>query len=123
MQDFRNLRVWRNAHQVALATYALTRSFPTEEQYGLTAQLRRAAISTAANIAEGSSRRGDKDFARFLQIALASATEVEYLLLLARDLDLSEPQDSEPLSAAVVELKRMLAALMRRLRSRNPPRA
>ncbi len=88
MQNFRELKVWNKAHAVTLAAYSATESFPASERYGLTSQMRRAATSIAANIAEGCGRSSDADFARFLHVALGSASELEYLVLLARDLRL-----------------------------------
>jgi four helix bundle protein len=77
MKDFRNLEVWKLAHQLTLAAYRETRSFPTDERFGLTSQIRRAASSIPANIAEGCGRRGDAEFHRFLQMAMGSASELE----------------------------------------------
>jgi four helix bundle protein len=87
VQNFRNLKVWEKAHTLTLDIYQSSKSFPREEIYGLNSQMRRASSSIGANIAEGSCRRGDMDFARFLQIAMGSASESEYHLLLARDLN------------------------------------
>src|SRR6266446_2757718 len=84
MKDFRQLKVWEKAHLLALAVYPITARFPREETYGLTAQIRRAACSIPANIAEGCGRDGDAELARFCVIARGSATELEYQLLLAR---------------------------------------
>src|SRR5215472_6661494 len=86
MKDFRRLKVWERSHRLTLQVYVHTRSFPKDELYGLTAQIRRAAASIGANIAEGCGRRGDAELGRFLQIAMGSACELEYHLLLARDL-------------------------------------
>jgi four helix bundle protein len=89
MKDFRNLKVWGKAHSLTLDVYATSRTFPREEIYGLTCQVRRAAASIGANIAEGCCRKGDAELGRFLQIAMGSASEVEYHCLLARDLRIS----------------------------------
>lgn len=86
MRDFRQLKVWAKAHSLTLAVYRATAAFPREEQYGLTSQLRRAAASIPTNLAEGCGRYGDAELARFVGIAAGSASEVEYLLMLARDL-------------------------------------
>jgi four helix bundle protein len=86
MKDFRQLQVWQRAHTFVLELYRETNSFPREELYGLTSQVRRASVSIPSNIAEGCGRRGDAKFARFCQIAMGSASEAEYQLLLARDL-------------------------------------
>jgi four helix bundle protein len=92
MQSFRNLKVWEKSHCLTLDVYKCSKSFPREEVYGLTSQMRRASTSIGANIAEGSCRRGDVDFARFLQMAAGSASELEYHLLLAHDLELLKSQ-------------------------------
>jgi four helix bundle protein len=98
MQSFRNLKVWERAHVLTLDVYQSSKSFPREEMYGLTSQMRRASASIGANIAEGSCRRGDIDFARFLQMAAGSTSELEYHLLLARDLKLLQMPDYQRLS-------------------------
>jgi four helix bundle protein len=115
MKDFRNLKVWEKAHQLALALYPVTASFPRQETYGLASQMRRAASSIPSNIAEGCGREGDPELARFCIIARGSATELEYQLLLARDLKLIQPEDYEELSAQTVEIKRMLTVLVQKL--------
>ncbi len=117
MQDFRNLKVWEKSHALTLGIYASTKSFPREEIYGLTSQMRRAAVSIGANIAEGSCRSGDPDFARFLQMSAGSASELEYHLLLARDLKILEIAEYQRLSDGVIEIKRMLASLINKLRA------
>jgi four helix bundle protein len=119
MQSFKNLKVSEKAHVLTLDVYQSSKSFPREEIYGLTSQMRRASSSIGANIAEGSCRRGDLDFARFLQMAAGSASELEYHLLLARDLNLLKTPDYERLSGGAVEVKRMLASLMQRLRAES----
>jgi four helix bundle protein len=115
LKDFHELKVWQKAHQLTLAVYQITAPFPREELYGLTSQLRRSASSIPANLAEGCGRNGDAEFARFCSIALGSASELEYHLLLARDLKLIQPRDYEELAARVTELKRMLTALFQKL--------
>jgi len=117
VQNFRNLKVWQKAHTLTLDVYKTSKSFSREEMYGLTSQVRRASVSIAANIAEGACRNGDVDFARFLQMAAGSASEVEYHLLLASDLEFLETVDYKRLSDEVVEVKRMLATLMHKLRA------
>jgi len=86
MQDFKKLKVWQKAHSLAVAIYQATEMFPKDELYGLTSQIRRSCVSIPANIAEGCGRGGNTEFNRFLQIALGSATELEYHLLLANKL-------------------------------------
>lgn len=123
MQDFRRLRVWAESHALVLATFRATQSLARRGHASLGNQLRRAAMSVPANIAEGCGRRGRKEFARFLEIALASATEVEYHLLLARDLGLIEARAHEGLEARTVRIKRMLTVLLRRLREAKVERS
>jgi four helix bundle protein len=113
------LVVWQRAHQAALETYRATRAFPSDERFGLTTQLRRAAASVAANIAESCGRATARDEGRFLQIALGSARELEYHLLLARDLGLLDAEAHTLLHGLSVETQKMLAALLRRA-SRSP---
>jgi four helix bundle protein len=117
MQDFRNLKVWEKAHHLTLDVYKSSQYFPREEMYGVTSQMRRASASIGANIAEGSCRRGDTEFARFLQIAVGSASELEYHLLLAHDLKLLKEPDYARLSRGASEVKRMLASFLQKLRA------
>jgi len=116
MKTFRDLKVWEKAHQLALSSYQATRAFPKDEAYGLTRQIRSAALSIAANIAEGCGRTKG-DFGRFLQIAMGSASELEYLFLLSHDLGLIAAGTHACLLEPVVEVKKMLAGLIARLRS------
>ncbi len=97
--------------------YGATRTFPAEERFGLTSQIRRAAVSIPTNIAEGCGRRSEAEFANFLNIAMGSASELEYLLLLAGELNLIGADKEEALSAEVVEIKRMLTAFMQKLKA------
>jgi four helix bundle protein len=117
VKDFRELKVWQKAHQLTLAVYRITAAFPREELYGLTSQLRRAGSSIAANLAEGCGRNGDMEFARFCSMAMGSASELEYHLLLAKDLKLIKPADYQDLDHRATELKRMLTALMQKLKA------
>ncbi|MGA8216753.1 MAG: four helix bundle protein [Candidatus Sulfotelmatobacter sp.] len=117
MEDFKDLKVWTKAHQLTLAVYRRTRVFPKEEMYGLTSQLRRAAASIGANIAEGCGRRSDGEMKRFLQIARGSASELEYHFLLARDLQLLDNDEFRNLEGKVLEVQRMLASLVQRLQA------
>jgi four helix bundle protein len=116
VQDFRNLKVWQKAHSLTLDVYRNTRDFPADERFGLTSQLRRSCASVPANLAEGCARASGIDFARFVNNAAGSASETDYHLLLARDLDyLSEPLYL-PIFEQVCEVKRMLDAFERTLR-------
>ena len=116
MRDFREIQVWGEAHLLTLEIYMATATFPTDERYGLTSQLRRSSASIAANIAEGFGRGGNAELARFLQIAMGSACEVEYHVLLARDLNLLSKTIYDELDGRVVEVKRMLASLLLKVR-------
>lgn len=117
MKDFRELKVREKSHHLTLAVYQETRTYPKEELYGLTSQTRRAASSVPTNIAEGCGRGTDPDFARFLQIAMGSANELDYHLLLARDLGILPTAVYDALMQSVMEVKRMLAALIRTVNS------
>lgn len=108
MQDFRKLAVWQRSHQLTLEIYRLTAAFPADERFGLISQLRRAATSVPSNIAEGSRRRPPRDFARFLNISMASLAEVEYLVLLAKDLGYVREEQAEPLLSEIDQVSRML---------------
>jgi four helix bundle protein len=116
MENFKDLRVWAKAHELTLAVYQKTRTFPKEEMYGLTSQLRRASASVGANIAEGCGRRSDAEMKRFVQIARGSANEVEYHLLLAKDLNFLTAAEHRDLEAKVLEIQRMLASLVQSLK-------
>ena len=117
MQGFRRLNVWNKAHQLTLEVYRVTARFPREELYALTSQMKRAASSIAANIAEGCGRGSDADFGRFLFMAMGSASELESHLVLARDLLLFISEaDYLQLDSLTGEVKRMLASLIQRTR-------
>ena len=117
MRDFRGIKAWENTHQLALAVYAATKSFPREEIYGLTSQIRRSATSIPTNIAEGCGRTGDAELTRFCQISFGSASELEYQLLLSRDLRYLDQASNEPLRDATIEVKRMLGAFITTLKA------
>ena len=116
MQDFRNLEVWARAHQLTLRIYKLTDGFPRSEMFGLSSQLRRASASVATNLAEGCGRT-QAEFGRFVQISFGSACELEYELLLAKDLGLVPTTEYEIMNDELVTLKRMLSSLMNRLQT------
>ncbi len=122
MKDFKELKVWTKAHEMTMGVYGATRCFPKEELYGLTSQLRRSAASIGANIAEGCGRRSDGEFTRFLQIARGSASELEYHLLLARDLRLIQEDGFRTLDKQVTEVQRMLTALVQRVQPVKSPK-
>lgn len=112
MKSFRDLVVWEKSHQLTLNVYKGTGRFPTDERYGLCSQLRRAVVSIESNIAEGCGRRGNGEFHKFLQSATGSANEVECQLLISKDLGYLNELEYEQLSAQVVEVRRMLGALI-----------
>jgi four helix bundle protein len=114
MQGFRNLNVWQKADDLTVAVYKITTRFPKEELYALTSQVKRAASSIGANIAEGCGRGSDADFTRFLFIAMGSASELENHLELGRDLGFLSQADYDDLQRRLIEVKRMLAALIQR---------
>lgn len=118
MQDFRNLIVWQRAHQLTLKVYAISKSFPTNEQFGLTSQLRRAGSSIPTNLAEGCGKLTDLDFRRYASIAFGSSNELEYLLLLSVDLKYISQKDYSILDVECKEIKRMLSSLIGKLGKR-----
>jgi four helix bundle protein len=117
MKDFRKLRVWEKAHQMVLDSYKATIDFPKQELFGLVSQIRRCSSSIPANIAEGCGRLGNSELHRFLQIACGSANELEYHFLLARDLGYLSKQCHADLEKQLLDLKRMLVALTRKVGS------
>jgi four helix bundle protein len=117
MKNYRELMIWQRSHRLTLAVYRATQQFPKNELYGLTSQLRRASASVPANIAEGCGRSGDRELARFLQIALGSAYELEYHLLLAFELEFLKTPDYTPLSKEISEIKQMLAGFLKKLQA------
>lgn len=119
MRDFRTLKVWEKAHCLALEIYKATGTFPKDELYGLTSQMRRSGVSIPANIAEGCGRGSNSDLARFLQIAFGSASELEYHLLLAHDLGLLDNAAHKRLTGEISQGKRMLSSLIKKVRMSN----
>lgn len=118
MQNFKELKVWEKAHQITLSIYKVSASFPKEEIYSLTNQLRRAASSIPANIAEGCGKNTQADLANFLNISLGSANETEYFLILSKDLDYLTEEQFTILSNSINEVKAMLISLIGRVRSK-----
>ena len=116
MQDSCKLVVWEKSHSFVLQVYRLTRQFPPDERFGLTSQLRRAAASIPANLAEACGRAGRQEFGRFAQIAMGSAAESEYHILLAKDLGYLGDGDYDIALRAIQEAKRMLASLLKTVR-------
>jgi four helix bundle protein len=117
LKDFRKQKVWQKGHRLTLEVYKVTEGFPKDELYGLTAQIRRSCASIPANIAEGCGREGEAELARFFQIAMGSASELEYHLLLARDLKFLDDHDYKRLSGGTTEIKQMLSSFIKKLKA------
>lgn len=117
MQNYKDLEVWEKAHQFTLEVYEATKQFPKEEMYSLTNQLRRAASSIPANIAEGCSKVSQAEFAHFLNISVGSANEAEYFLILSKDLKYLNENIFDTLVKIINEIKAMLIALISKVRS------
>jgi len=117
MKDFRRLTVWDRAHRLTLQIYRATATFPRQEIYGLASQMRRCSASIPSNIAEGCGRHGNAEFHRFLQIAMGSASELDYQLLLARDLKYLSDADHQAIFGLLLEVQRMLMSLLQKVQS------
>ena len=120
MQDYRKLEVWQRAHQLTLLVYKVTQSFPANEQYNLSSQMRRSAYSIPMNIAEGCGKMSNPEFARYLDISLGSASELDYQLLLAHDLNYLEKQLHEEMHAQLSLIRKMLSNLSKSVRHPKP---
>ena len=119
MKDFKELKVWEKSHHLTLKTYQVTAKFPQDEIYGLKSQIRRACASIPTNIAEGCGRASDADLRRFLVIAMGSASELEYLFLLSKDLNLIDESNYSIFNDNVIEIKKMLGSLIKKLNTRK----
>ena len=119
MQDFTQLKVWQKAHSFTVNLYKITSSFPPEEKFGLTNQIRRASVSIESNISEGCGRNGDKEFSRFLDIAQGSACEVKCQIFIARDLGYLYSSKSQILTDKINEISRMINALNQKLKANS----
>jgi four helix bundle protein len=117
MKDYKKLIVWQKVHQNVLDVYKLTMIFPKEEQYGITSQVRRSIVSAANNIVEGCGKYTEKDFANFLQQALGSCQESEYLLMLSYELGYLKKDQHEIVNSQVGEVKAMLISLIKKIRN------
>jgi four helix bundle protein len=115
LKDFRRLKVWEKAHLLTLDVYKVTARFPREEMYGLTSQMRRCSASVGANIAESCGKQGNNELHRFLYIASGSASELDYHLLLSRDLGYLSDQDYRRMDQYLLEVRRMLTALLQKV--------
>ena len=112
MRNYRDLQVWKTAHDLTLELYRVSQRFPREEIYGITGQLRRATVSIGANLAEGCGRRTSTELARFVRIALGSASELDYHLLLSRDLGFMSSDDFTSSTAKLTEVRKMLTSFL-----------
>ena len=119
MRDFRGLKVWGKGHQLVLEIYKITQSFPNEELYGLISQIRRAVASIPTNIAEGCGKDSESELARYMQIFMGSASELEYHLLLVRDLGYIDQPTYQKLNTDTIEIKKMLSPFINRLRGKK----
>lgn len=119
MKDFRTLKVWEKAHALTLAIYKASGDFPKQETYGVTSQIQRAAVSIPTNIAEGCGKDSDAELKRFFLIAMGSSSELEYLLLLARDLGYLSNETHQILHNDLVEVRRMLNSFIQRLKANH----
>jgi four helix bundle protein len=117
MKDFRELKVWERGHKLTLKIYNITSGFPREERNGLTSQIRRASASIPTNIAEGCGRSRDTELARFLEIGIGSASELEYQLSLSHDLELINKTDFKCLITETVEIKKMMISFFQKLKA------
>lgn len=117
MKAIRELQVWEKSHHLTLAIYAATQNFPRDELFGLTSQIRRTCASIPANIAEGCGRSGDNELRRFFDMTMGSASELEYHLLLCKDLGIFADAKHTELNQQVCEIKRMLAVFIQKLRN------
>jgi four helix bundle protein len=112
MRNYRDLQVWSKAHNLTLELYRVSRGFPREEIYGVTSQLRRAAASIGANLAEGCGRRTSSELARFVRIAMGSAGELDYHLLLSRDLGFMKDDEFKRTATDLTEVRKMLTSFL-----------
>ncbi len=115
MRNFKNYEIWKISHQLTLDIYELTNNYPSFETYGITSQIRRASLSIPTNIAEGCGRDSQAEFGRFLTIAQGSASEVEYLLILSKDLKFITEQQFEKLDKNINLIKRKIYTLKQKL--------
>lgn len=116
MKDYRKIQAWQKSHELVLQVYKTTEVFPAKEIYGVTSQVRRAAMSVPTNIAEGYGRSTDSEIARFMDITLGSLNEIEYLLYLSVDLKYCAKQAFDDLSDKIIEIRKMLTAFTKTLR-------
>jgi four helix bundle protein len=119
LKNYKELKVWQKAYQLCLKVYRITKGFPREERYGLTSQIRRAAVSISSNIAEGYGRKTTPEYIRSLYLAYGSNCELETQVLLSGDLDYIKAKEMEELQGDIVEIERMLKALIKSLENKR----
>lgn len=119
LRSYKELKVWQKSHQLSLAVYKITKKFPQNERYGMTAQMRRAAVSVPSNIAEGYGRKTTQDYIRFLYIAYGSTCELETQLLLSGDLGYFDSESISEFQSKIGEIERMLKALIKSLENKH----
>lgn len=120
MKDFKELEVWQRGHEMAIEIFGLTQGFPSEEKFGLISQMRRSSQSIPTNIAEGCGRNSKKELIRFCSIAMGSASELEYQLILSKDINLINKENYDETNEKLLVLKRKLNAYMKYLRTQLP---
>ena len=119
MRNYHDLNVWKKAHEWTIEIYKTTESFPSKEQYSLTSQMRRASYSIPMNIAEGCGKSTDAEFARFLDMSAGSASELDYQLLLATDLEYLNSASYQSLTEKLNHIRRMLTSLIKHTRTKS----
>ena len=119
LRSYKELKVWQKSHQLSLAVYKITKKFPQNERSGMTAQMRRAAVSVPSNIAEGYGRKTTQDYIRFLYIAYGSTCELETQLLLSGDLGYFDSESISEFQSKIGEIERMLKALIKSLENKH----
>jgi four helix bundle protein len=117
MKNYKNIKVWEKSHLLTIEVYEVTKKFPKSEIFGMISQIRRAAVSIPSNIAEGCGRNGENEFKHFLHIALGSANELEYQILLAYKLNYINKNDFTQIENLVIEVKKMLSAFIKKLKA------
>ena len=123
MRNYRDIQVWQRSHQLTLTIYKMIESFPASEQYALTSQMKRAAYSVPMNIAEGCGKSSEADFVRFLEIASGSASELDYQLVLVRDLGYIDENQYEQFLNELIEIRKMLTTFIKQVRKRLNPKS
>ena len=119
LKNYKDLKVWQKAYQLCITIYRLTKHFPKEEQYGLTSQIRRSAVSVPSNIAEGYGRKTTQEYMQSLYIAYGSHCELETQIMLSKDLGYIKSDDSRELQQNIGDVERMLKALIKSLQNKH----